>query len=201
MEAKNKIDKSFYTRDNVVRIARNLLGKVLCTRVNGEVTKGMIVESEAYSYKERACHAYKNRRTKRTSVMFEEGGLSYVYLIYGIHNLFNIVTNKNGVAEAVLIRAVQPLEGISTMLRRRGLDEVSKRITAGPGVLSNALGINLKLNGKSLLGNIVWIENSDFKSMEKDIVATKRIGVSYAKEDSNLPWRFYLKDNPWVSVK
>ena len=133
--------------------------------------------------------------------MFEEGGLSYVYLIYGIHNLFNIVTNKNGVAEAVLIRAVQPLEGISTMMRRRGLDKVSTRLTAGPGVLSSALGINLKLYGKSLLGNIVWIENIDFKSMDKEIVATKRIGVSYAKEDSNLPWRFYLKDNPWVSIK
>ena len=91
MEAKNKIDKSFYTRDKVVQIARDLLGKVLCTRVNGEITKGMIVESEAYSYKERACHAYDNQRTKRTSVMFEEGGLSYVYLIYGIHNLFNII--------------------------------------------------------------------------------------------------------------
>ena len=183
-------------------IARELIGKCLVTKVNGILTSGIIVETEAYCGAiDRASHAYPNRITPRNSVMFGEGGYAYVYLIYGIHHLFNIVTNSQGKADAVLIRALQPLEGINEMmLRRKKTDR--KRITSGPGALSAAMGINLVMYGNSLQGDIVWLEEAEgFEVSDTEIIATTRIGVDYAGQDALLPWRFYIKKNPWISRK
>jgi len=188
---------SFYEHKDVVRIARDLLGKTLVTLTDGKLTSGLIVETEAYSYRERGCHAYNNKMTERNKVMFEQGGVAYVYLCYGVHNLFNIVTNKAGKADAVLVRALQPLKGEETMLARMKTNSL-KRITSGPGKLTKALGIDRKLNGASLLKSDLWIENG-VKINKNEIVTASRIGIDYAGEDSKLPWRFYLKDNVWVS--
>jgi DNA-3-methyladenine glycosylase len=187
----------FYTGKNVTAIARQLLGKVLITCVNGKLTGGMIVETEAYSFRERGCHAFDNRMTLRNQVMFEAGGVAYVYLCYGIHHMFNVVTNQAGVAEAVLVRALEPLHGIEHMMERMQSDS-SHRITSGPGKLTKALGIDKSLNGCSLFSNSLWIEEGQ-KISPKKIMESKRIGVEYAGADANLPWRFHIRDNPWVS--
>lgn len=181
----------------MVAVARKLLGKVLITRLNGEVTAGRIVETEAYSYKERGCHAYNNKQTQRNEVMFAGGGVAYVYLCYGIHNLFNIVTNKTGKAEAVLIRALEPVAGEEIMLARMNTKKLD-RITSGPGKLTRAFAIDRSLNGISLVNSEITIENATPINSKK-IVATTRIGIDYAGTDALLPWRFYVKDNEWVS--
>lgn len=181
----------------MVAIARKLLGKVLITGINGEVTAGRIIETEAYSYKERGCHAYNNKQSPRNEVMFAGGGVAYVYLCYGIHNLFNIVTNKTGKAEAVLIRALEPVAGQETMLARMNTKKFN-RITSGPGKLTRALGIDRSLNGISLVNSEITIEDAALITSKK-IIATTRIGIDYAGKDALLPWRFYVKDNEWVS--
>jgi DNA-3-methyladenine glycosylase len=188
---------SFYGHKDVVRIARDLLGKSLVTLTDGKLTSGLIVETEAYSYRERGCHAFNNKMTERNKVMFEQGGVAYVYLCYGVHNLFNIVTNKAGKADAVLVRALQPLTGEETMLARMKANSL-KRITSGPGKLTKALGIDRKLNGVSLVNSDLWIEEGK-EILKSEITMTTRIGIDYAGEDAKLPWRFYLKDNEWVS--
>jgi DNA-3-methyladenine glycosylase len=157
------------------------------------------VETEAYSgNSDKACHANDQKMTKRNRVMFESGGLAYVYLCYGIHHLFNVVTNIKGNADAVLVRAVEPVEGIETMMKRRHMDKVERRLTAGPGVLSSALGIDMNLYGSSLQSNEIWIEEGKNVG-ECMIQTTTRIGVEYAEEDALKPWRFYVKENKWVS--
>jgi len=196
-----KLPASFYQRTNVVRIARDLLGKVLYTNINGIITGGMIVETEAYSWKERGCHAYNARRTTRNEIMFAEGGYAYVYLCYGMHYLFNVVTNKKDTAEAVLIRGLEPVEGEAYMLERRGLLANRLHLTSGPGKLTKALGIDRKLNGKNLLDHDVWIEDTGVRIPTKKIEATPRIGIDYAGDDANLPWRFVVRDNVWVSKR
>jgi DNA-3-methyladenine glycosylase len=187
----------FYQQPNVVAIARKLLGKVLITQINGEVTAGRIIETEAYSYKERGCHAYNNKQTPRNEVMFAAGGVAYVYLCYGMHNLFNIVTNTTGKAEAVLIRALEPVAGQEIMLARMNTKKLN-RITSGPGKLTRAFGIDRSLNGISLVNSEITIEDAA-PITSKKIVATTRIGIDYAGTDALLPWRFYEKDNEWVS--
>lgn len=191
------LEPQFYQQSNVVAVARKLLGKVLITRINGEVTAGRIVETEAYSYKERGCHAYNNKQTQRNEVMFAGGGVAYVYLCYGIHNLFNIVTNKTGKAEAVLIRALEPVAGEEIMLARMNTKKLD-RITSGPGKLTRAFAIDRSLNGISLVNSEITIENAA-PITSKKIIATTRIGIDYAGKDALLPWRFYVKDNEWVS--
>ncbi|HRG09850.1 MAG TPA: DNA-3-methyladenine glycosylase [Cyclobacteriaceae bacterium] len=191
------LEPQFYQQSNVVAVARKLLGKVLITRINGEVTAGRIVETEAYSYKERGCHAYNNKQTQRNEVMFAGGGVAYVYLCYGIHNLFNIVTNKTGKAEAVLIRALEPVAGEEIMLARMNTKKLD-RITSGPGKLTRAFAIDRSLNGISLVNSEITIENATPINSKK-IVATTRIGIDYAGTDALLSWRFYVKDNEWVS--
>jgi DNA-3-methyladenine glycosylase len=193
-----KLDQHFYKQKDVVKIARELIGKVLCTRVNKIITSGKIVETEAYSWKERGCHAYGAKRTARTSVMFGEGGRSYVYLCYGMHNLFNIVTNVEGIAEAVLIRALQPLEGIDVMQNRRGNTIAFRHLTSGPGKLTKSMGIDRTWNGKVLTANEIWVEDAG-KITSKFIDVSQRIGIDYAGDDAKLPWRFSLKGSPWVS--
>lgn len=193
-----KLTQSFYRRTDVVRIARDLLGKWLVTDVDGELAGGIIVETEAYSWKERGCHAFGKKKTARNEVMFEEGGMAYVYLCYGMHHLFNVVTNVHGTPEAVLVRAIQPEIGIDVMRFRRGKLRQELHLTSGPGKLTRALGIDRKLNGKSLLDSEVWIENRGPKTTASMIQVSRRIGIDYAGDDATLPWRFSLQ-NPWVS--
>jgi DNA-3-methyladenine glycosylase len=188
---------SFYTRTNVTLIARQLLGKKLVTNVLGNRSAGIIVETEAYSFRERGCHAYDNRMTNRNKVMFEAGGVAYVYLCYGIHHLFNVVTNKQGVADAVLVRAVEPMEGEEWMLKRMQVKSI-KRITSGPGKLTKAMGIDRTFDGKYLNSTEVWIEEG-VSVTPRGIITSPRIGIDYAGEDALLPWRFSIKDNSWVS--
>jgi DNA-3-methyladenine glycosylase len=193
------VEKTFYLGEDVVRIARELLGKVLFTRVNGKETAGIIVETEAYrGATDRASHAYPNRKTNRNSIMFDDGGKAYVYLIYGMYYLFNIVTNKANHADAILIRALEPVKGIETMMERRNKKSMS-RITSGPGLLSQALGIDLNFYGADLTGNRIWLEYPENDRINPEAVQTRRIGVEYAGKDAELPWRFYIANNPWVS--
>lgn len=192
-----KLPLSFYLRADVVKIARELLGKYLFTCFDGKLTAGKIVETEAYCGRnDRACHAYL-RRTERTEVMYQPGGRAYIYLCYGIHHLFNIVTNREGLADAVLVRAIEPVIGVEEMKVRRG-KETLRRLTSGPGILSQALAIHRDFTGTDLLGAQIWIaEKAGDESVE--IRSDVRIGVDYAGEDALLPWRFYVKDNVWVS--
>lgn len=195
-----KLDQQFYEHDDVVEISKNLLGKYLFTRIGGVLSGGMIVETEAYNGRcDKACHAFNNKRTKRTAIMYEPGGKAYVYLCYGIHYLFNVTTNRADKADAILIRAIEPTVGLEVMQQRRKMAAVAPRLTAGPGVVSQALGISREQYGESLLGNVVWIEDRNVTIPETEIVSGKRIGVEYAGEDAFLPWRFYIKDNEWVS--
>lgn len=194
-----KLKQSFYERPDVVRIARDLLGKGLFTRINGVVTGGTIVETEAYSWKERGCHAYLSRKTDRNAIMFGNGGNSYVYLCYGMHHLFNVVTNTTGVPEAVLVRAIEPTHGIREMELRRGKLANRFHLTSGPGKLTKALGIDRKFNGKSLLQDEIWIEDLSLRVSPTKIAASPRIGIDYAGEDALLPWRFTIRENNWLS--
>lgn len=197
----SRLPRSFYQSSDVVKIARALLGKKLVTRINGQVTSGIITETEAYHESEKACHAYNGRKTPRTEVLFESGGMSYVYLCYGIHNLFNVVTGQKGEAAAVLVRAIAPSEGMSAMLDRRSMDRLESRLSAGPGMLTQALGLTLKNNRASLTSDRgLWIEPS-VEIDARQILVSSRIGVDYAEEDAYLPWRFYLKDCDWVSKR
>ena len=192
-----KLPESFYTRSNVTTIARQLLGKILATKINGEVTSGVIVETEAYSDKERGSHAFRGM-TKRNEVMFGRGGKAYVYLCYGVHEMFNVVTNHERKADAILIRALEPLEGIEVMLERTNKSSLA-RITSGPGKLTKALGIDRKLNGEKLGTNKIWIEDKGLKIKPSDIVSSPRIGIDYAGDDALLPWRFTIRENKWIS--
>lgn len=194
------LQQEFYTRKDVVQIAKELLGKFLVTNINGIYTAGMIVETEAYAGAiDKASHAFGNRRTNRTEIMYAEGGTAYVYLCYGIHHLFNVVTNVKDTPHAILIRGIEPTDGITDMLLRRGRDKVQPSLTAGPGAMSVALGIKTSHTGLSLTGDEIWIEDRGVKVPKKDIVAGSRVGVAYAQEDALLPYRFSIKDNPFVS--
>jgi DNA-3-methyladenine glycosylase len=192
-----KLTESFYLRQNVVLIAKDLIGKVLVTNVNQMLTSGLIVETEAYSYRERGCHAYRGS-TARNKVMFERGGVAYVYLCYGIHQMVNVVTNKKDQAEAVLIRALQPLDGWNIMMKRMNTSTI-KKITSGPGKLTKAMGIDQRHNSMNLIGDEIWIEDRGLNTPRSRIMASPRIGIDYAGEDAKLPWRFTLKENEWIS--
>lgn len=195
-----KLTRSFYDRDNVVQVSRELIGKRLCTYIEGVKTSGIIVETEAYNGRtDAACHAYPDVRTKRTETLYGPPGHAYIYLCYGIHHLFNIVTNKEGKADAILIRAIEPDTGVDIMLGRRGIEELKPQITNGPGKLSQALGITTKLDKTKLSGDTIWVEKGGESITEDRIVASTRVGVDYAGEDAKLPWRFTLKDSKWVS--
>ena len=195
-----KLTHIFYERDNVVQIAQDLLGKVLCTNFDGKLTKGIIVETEAYSgLNDKACHAHFDKKTNRTHIMYGRGGHAYIYLCYGIHHLFNIVTNEKGLADAVLVRGIEPLEGINFILHRRKKNKLDRSVGGGPGIVSQALGIKTVHYGTDLLGDIIWIEDHK-KTVRKDqIIASPRVGVDYAEEDTFLPWRFRIKNNLYTS--
>lgn len=181
---------SFYENPNVVEVAKSLLGKVLCTSFDGVLTSGIIKETEAYCGRDdKACHANNGLRTDRTEVMYGPPGHAYIYLCYGIHHLFNVVTNREGLADAVLIRGIEPLDGINQIKERRG-NVGQKNLTNGPGKLSMALRIHTDMSGVSLIEPPIWIENRSIKVLEEDINATPRIGVDYAGEDAKRDWRF-----------
>lgn len=196
----SKLPRSFYERDDVVTIARELLGKVLCTNIDGVLTTGKIVETEAYNGRlDKACHAYFAGKTKRTAIMFGSGGFAYVYLCYGIHHLFNVVTNKEGLADAVLIRGIEPLEGIEHILTRRNKPKLHRSVGGGPGVAAQALGIKTKYYGVDLLSDMIWIEDRGIKIAPEQIIVSPRVGVDYAEEHAELPWRFRIRNNPFTS--
>jgi DNA-3-methyladenine glycosylase len=181
---------SFYLREDVVQVAKDLIGKVIVSNSGNKRTAGIICETEAYAGAlDKASHAYSNRRTKRTEVMFHAGGIAYVYLCYGIHYLFNVVCADENIAHAVLIRNIVPIEGITTIKKRRGKRD-EKKLTTGPGTLCQALNITKHHNGISLLGPEIWIEDRDIKVPLENITITKRIGVDYAENDALLPYRF-----------
>lgn len=194
------IPPSFYTRNDTIAIAKELLGKLIVTELDGVRCSGIIVETEAYTGPEdRACHAFGFKHTARTAPMYLAGGVAYVYLIYGIYHLFNIVTNVAGQPHAVLVRAIEPLEGLEQMLLRRKLHSISPRLCAGPGLMSQALGITTVHTGLSLQGAPIWLEEGTTKIPDNDIVAGTRVGVAYAGKDALLPYRFSIKGNKWVS--
>jgi len=188
------LDSVFYQRDDVTRIARELLGAVLHTRIRGALTALTITETEAYAgTTDRASHAWGGRRTRRTETMYAAGGIAYVYLCYGIHHLFNVVTGPRDVPHAVLVRAGTPAAGTATMLRRRGRPRADARLAAGPGTLSQALGIRTSMSGTSLAGPRIWIEAGEPLDPAR-IVTGPRVGIDYAGEDAALPYRFRLRD-------
>jgi DNA-3-methyladenine glycosylase len=198
----NKLPSTFYTRADVVQIAKDLLGKFLVTHFDGQITAGKIVETEAYRAPEdKASHAWNNRRTRRTEVMFREGGVAYVYLCYGVHHLFNVVTGVEGMAHAVLIRAVEPADNLALMLQRRNMAKPGRQLTAGPAVLSKALGIRTEHTGLSLTAadSPIWIEDRGVKIPGTEILEGPRVGVDYAEECAHREWRFRVKDSPWTS--
>ena len=195
-----KLPFSFYQDQDVNHLAVALLGKQLFTLIDGELTSGIIVETEAYKgVEDKASHAHGGRFTDRTKVMYESGGTSYVYLCYGIHHLFNVVTAPQGTPHAVLVRGLEPVEGLDVMLRRRNMAALKPNLTAGPGALAKAMGIDRRLNAKDLLGDEIWIADSGLLLPETSIVAAPRVGVDYAGDHALLPWRYYVKGNKFVS--
>lgn len=197
-----KLGLDFYRSDNVLLVAKNLLGKILVTKFDGIETSGRIVEVEAYNGTiDKASHAYGGRRTSRTEVMYAHGGVSYVYLCYGIHHLFNIVTNDKDIPHAILIRALEPLKGIEKMLQRTGKKTADYMLTKGPGNVSKALGILTKHTGISLLSKELFIAYDGTVYSNKEIMSSPRIGVDYAGEDAALKYRFFIKENLYVSGK
>lgn len=193
-----KLSNDFYLRSDVVQIARDLLGKVIVTKFEGMYTAGRIVETEAYAgIIDKASHAYNNRRTNRTEIMFGKGGVSYVYLCYGIHHLFNVVCNTKDNPDAVLIRGIEPLEGMDAMLKRFNKQSFDESIGRGPGNASKALGIFTQHSGVSLQGKELFIAEDGTNNFET--MVSKRIGVAYAAEHANWLYRFFMYGNPHVS--
>lgn len=181
-------------REDVVQIARDLLGKIIYTETEAGISSGRIVETEAYKGAEdKASHAWNNRRTARTETMFMPGGHAYVYLCYGIHHLFNVVTAPEGIPHAVLIRGIEPLEGVDLMLRRRNLQKLKSGFTYGPGTASQALGIHTGWDRCSLSQGPVCLLDDGFVYPDEDIESAPRIGIDYAEEHALLPWRFFIK--------
>lgn len=194
-----KLPHNFYQNTNVHLVAQQLIGKVLFTQIDGMVTGGTIVETEAYAgIEDKASHAYGGRLTDRTKTMYLTGGVSYVYLCYGIHNLFNVVTGPLNTPHAVLIRGIEPLVGLDTMLQRRGMTSLKPNLTAGPGALAKALAIDRTFNAKDLTGDEIWIEDGP-PVRALTIVSVPRVGVAYAGDHALLPWRYYIKGNRFVS--
>lgn len=198
---KTKLTRDFYTRSNVLRVARDLLGKLLVVpTAEGKRVSGMIVETEAYrGPQDRASHAFGGRRTRRTETMYQQGGLAYVYFVYGMYNQFNVVTNVADIPHAILVRALEPVEGIEIMHTRRHT-QPDRNLTSGPGKLCIALGIDKRLDGADLLGKDVWLEEYE-PIRPRRIASGPRIGIDYAEEWVEKPWRFWVKDNGFVSRK
>lgn len=196
-----KLPREFYTRSNVLTVARDLLGKLLVVpSPDGQRVSGMIVEVEAYRGPEdRASHAYGGRRTKRTETMYQQGGIAYVYFVYGMYYQFNVVSNVADVPHAILVRALEPVEGIELMRERRHLHP-DHNLTNGPGKLCLAMGIDRELDKADLLGDRVWLEQ--FRNVRPSQIARgPRVGIDYAEEWIEKPWRFWIRNSSYVSRK
>lgn len=194
-----KLPREFYTRSNVLTVARDLLGKLLVVPApDGQRVSGMIVEVEAYrGPKDRASHAYGGRRTKRTETMYQQGGIAYVYFVYGMYYQFNVVSNVADIPHAILVRALEPVEGIELMRERRH-SHPDHNLTNGPGKLCLAMGIDRDLDKADLLGDRVWLEEFQ-KVRPSQIARGPRIGIDYAEEWIGKPWRFWIRNNSYVS--
>ncbi|MEZ5428640.1 MAG: DNA-3-methyladenine glycosylase [Pyrinomonadaceae bacterium] len=194
-----KLSRQFYNRRRTQQIARELLGKVLVVPdENGRRVSGRIVETEAYlGAADKAAHAYQNRRTKRTEVLFGPGGHAYVFFIYGMYYQLNIVVGEREAPFCVLVRGIEPLEGIEIMRERRGAMK-DKNLTSGPGKLCIAFGIDKTFYGEDLSGDRIWIEEGEQNAVGR-IASGKRIGIDYAGEFAEKPWRYWIRGNPFVS--
>ena len=195
-----KLRVQFYERTDVILIARELIGKIIVTNFDGLITSARIVETEAYiGITDRASHSHGGKRTARNEHMYANAGTTYVYICYGMHHLFNVVTNKKDVPDAVLVRAVQPLTGIETMLKRTGKLKLDSSLTKGPGNAAKALGISKINSGINLLKNEIYIADDGFEVEHEHVGISRRIGVEGAGDAALLPYRFYLKGNKYVS--
>ena len=189
------LPKSYYLHPNVVFLAKDLIGKYLFTKIDGQLCGGIITETEAYKgIEDRACHAFGGRRTARNEMMYAQGGVAYVYLCYGIHPLLNVVTNQKDTPDAILIRAIHATHGEELMLKRTGKPQMTPQVTNGPGKVTKALGIILADNGEPLQNKRIWIEDRGLDLSKTAILNTPRIGVEYAGEDSLLLYRFLNQD-------
>ncbi len=195
-----KVSLSFYNRKDVVKIAKELLGKIIVTSFDGQITSGRIVETEAYAgIVDKASHSFAGKRTARNEHMYSAAGTAYIYICYGMHQMLNIVTNAKEIPDAVLIRAIEPLEGIDIMLKRTGKKTLDKILTRGPGNVGKALGIYKHHSGLYLLDDEIYVLDDSKKIPDEAIGISKRIGVESAGEDALLPYRFYVKGNKYVS--
>lgn len=196
MYKSKRLTAAFYEQTDVVSLAKTLIGKILVSEIGGHKVSGIITETEAYrAPDDRASHAWGDRKTPRTEVMFRTGGCAYVYLCYGIHHLFNVVTGPEGVAHAVLIRAAKPLEGVAVMRQRRGTKVPIQKLAQGPGALGQAFGFHTRWSGQSLItpDTPVWIEATEDAIEASQIRCGKRIGIDYAGACAEWPWRFWLE--------
>ena len=195
------LSPEFFCRPDVLTIARELLGKRICTLIDDELTTGRIVETEAYRHQgDPSITLHLQRKARQAQALYQPGGHAYLYTVYRVHTLFNITTHDAEHPDAVLIRAIEPLAGQEVMLRRRGLPKLARNLTAGPGVLSQALGLTPALNGEPLTGPRIWLEDAGEVTQEENIIASSRVGLAYAGAEAvALPWRFRLKDSQWTS--
>ena len=195
-----KLGGQFYHGKDVVALAKELIGKLLLTRIEGVMTKARIVETEAYiGLTDRASHSYNGKRTARNEHMYATGGTAYVYICYGMHHLFNVVTNDRDIPDAVLIRAVEPITGVDLMLKRTGKKQLDNTLTKGPGNVAKAMGISKIHSGLSLRGDEIYIAEDGEMINKRSIGSSPRIGVESAKEAALYPYRFYVKGNRFVS--
>lgn len=193
-----KLNREFYTR-NGVDVAKDLLGKIIVHETPEGIVKGKIVEVEAYlGEQDKAAHSYKSKKEGRTNIQYEDGGYAYIYMIYGMYYCMNVVANKKGVPEAILIRGIEPIEGIDLMKKRRGMDNI-KNLCNGPGKLCIAFDINKNHYGIDLLGDELYIEEPKVKE-DIEIIASKRINIDYAEEAVDYLYRFTIKDSKYISV-
>jgi DNA-3-methyladenine glycosylase len=197
-----KLSIDWYLRTDVVQQARELLGKVICTNINGQFTAGIITETEAYAGEiDRASHAFGGKKTARTATMYQQGGIAYIYLCYGMHHLFNVVTAPEGIPHAVLLRGIQPLQSFDLMRLRRKNKKHGKGFSDGPATAAQALGLHTSLNGSSLLSNLIWLEDHAFNVDDSEVAILPRVGVDYAGSDALLPYRFVWKNPPMHLVE
>jgi DNA-3-methyladenine glycosylase len=188
----NVLSSDFFLNPNVQQVAKELLGKTLFTNINGTISSAIITETEAYQGPEdRASHAYNNKRTQRTEVMYAKGGCCYIYLCYGIHYLFNIVTNHANIPHAVLIRSAIIKSGLSAIQSRRNDNISDTQLLHGPGNFAKGMGITIDFNGLYLNSKNIWIENTSSNGLS--IESAPRVGIDFAGPDALLPWRYILK--------
>jgi DNA-3-methyladenine glycosylase len=194
-----KLGKDFYHRSDTIAMAQELLGKMLFTNIDHQLTGGIIVETEAYmGVVDSSCHTYNNRKTKSNATMYQQGGVAYMYICYGIHDMLNIVTGNEGDSQVILIRALEPTVGIEVMKERRGGVPVN-RLSKGPGSLAKALRLTKKFDNYSLMGEEIWIEENDVLLPENKIISSPRIGLNCSEPYLSMPWRFTIAGNKFVS--